>query len=293
MRVPQAVRDCVVYLYQDEDLLGTAFCVGIPVPNEPMGTVWNYIVTARHIVQGMPSPIIRANSVSGEAIRIPTSNNWWYSNNPTADVAAAFLPEEPDFKPTVVRPDQIADDEFLAKRDVGPGDEVVFTGLFQGAAGESRNLPIVRFGHIARMNEELSQTMNPSGGIEDIDAIMVEARSWGGHSGSPAIVLFPLTRWLNGITYEELPVEEPRRSWALLGLVSSHWDLPRPIRMKNAPRGRDPEREAWVNTGIALVVPGQHILDLLFRADIVADRLKNVATDDISKVDFERGFKRK
>ncbi len=278
MRVPQAVRDCVVYLYDGDELLGTGFCVGIPETDEPTSAVWNYIVTARHVVQGIPSPIIRTNSVSGEAIHIQTSpDNWWHSHDPTADVASAFLPAEPDFKPTVVRPNQIADDEFLVVREVGPGDEVVFTGLFQGAAGESRNLPIVRWGHIARMNEELVQTESPSGDIEEIDAIMVEAHSWGGHSGSPAIVLFPFDRWMDGVTRIQVPTDDPRTSWALLGLVSSHWDLPSPVKMKNAPRGRDPEREALVNAGIALVVPGQHILDLLFRDDIATDRKRRQA----------------
>jgi hypothetical protein len=43
------------------------------------------------------------------------------------------------------------DDAFLDDRRVGPGDEIVFVGLFQGAPGTDRNLPIARFGHIARM----------------------------------------------------------------------------------------------------------------------------------------------
>src|SRR5207253_3257650 len=41
-----------------------------------------------------------------------------------------------------------------AKLEVGVGDEVFFVGLFVQHAGEARNLPMARFGHISRMPVE-------------------------------------------------------------------------------------------------------------------------------------------
>ena len=118
------------------------------------------------------------------------------------------------------------------------------------------------------MNEEPVHSLGPGNIAQSLDAIMVEVHSWGGHSGSPAYVLFPPTRWMNQL---ELSNGEPRSAWALLGLVSSHWNLPAAIQSINEDRVDD-NRKAMVNTGIGLVTSGQHIRDLLLREDVVADR---------------------
>jgi hypothetical protein len=275
MRVPDTIRDCVVYIYDGEELLGTGFLIGMPVA-EGSERVYLYVATALHLVDGRSATIVSLNGHSGDAIKIDTSGQpWWYSRSPTADVAISFLPGEPAaFTPTCVRFDQIGDDSYFQERDIGPGDEVVFVGLLTGLPGRARNRPVVRLGQIAMMNEELVPQEVAPGVTKDVDAILVEALSWGGHSGSPAFVVFPPTRHMGMIELPKLPVTSPRTQWALLGLVAGHWQLPSSIRLKNVTGHdkRDPEREALVNAGIALVTPAQHIVDLLVREDVLQHR---------------------
>jgi Trypsin-like peptidase domain len=264
MRVPQEVRDCVVYLYEGDEVIGTGFLLGLPLEQDE-GQAFLHVVTAAHVVVGRSRVVVRINSTSGKTLKIETSTalDWWVSDAEGADVAIACIRGDPRFQITLLRPDQIADNGFLEQRDVGPGDEVVFVSLFTRAPGTTRNLPIVRFGHVARMNEETTP-QETSNGSRELDAILVEARSWGGHSGSPAFLVFSSTRYMGQIRGVG---DAPRDNWALLGLVSGHWNLPSPIRETNT-SAADPTREAMVNSGMALVVPGQQILDLLNRPDV-------------------------
>src|SRR5436309_3387462 len=72
---------------------------------------------------------------------------------------------------------------------IGPGDEVFMTGLFTRLEGRSRNIPIVRMGKVAMMpGEEMLPDAKISGWRGGIEAYLVEARSAGGMSGSPAFV---------------------------------------------------------------------------------------------------------
>jgi hypothetical protein len=148
-------------------------------------------------------------------------------------------------------------------------------------------LPIARFGQIARMNDELVASEGPGGLVSKLDVIMVEARSWGGHSGSPAFVLFSATRHPGVITLPGIPTSDTRAFWALLGLVSGHWELPVAVRERNAPKLPTPHSVA-INAGIALVAPAQQIVDLLMRDDVVADRLAREQAHRDSEANLER-----
>lgn len=74
-------------------------------------------------------------------------------------------------------------------------------------------------------------------------------------------------------------------AWTLLGLVSSHWELPASLRndMDLDAHWLDEEEgesnRVTVNAGMALVVPGQHILDLLNRDDVARDRERRRARE--------------
>jgi hypothetical protein len=142
----------------------------------------------------------------------------------------------------LINTDLLADNNFLREKDIGTGDDVAFIGLFSESPGDERNRPIVRLGNVARMNEELSPQEYQSGQMTWIDAILVEARSWGGHSGSPALVLFPVNRQPGTLVIPQYPTDPfppddpderaaweaamakrpPREDFALLGLVVGH-----------------------------------------------------------------------
>jgi hypothetical protein len=84
------------------------------------------------------------------------------------------LPAEYDH--VVVPVSRCATQEILRQLEVGPDDEVFITGLFAYHHGNQRNIPIVRVGNIACLNEEKIHTTD----FAEIDAYLIEARSIGG-----------------------------------------------------------------------------------------------------------------
>jgi hypothetical protein len=129
-------------------------------------------------------------------------------------------------------------------------------GLFSEHPGTEHNQPISRFGNIALMPGE-EVTVNVGDSTARIRAYVVEARSWGGHSGSPAFVAFPPDRFLNSITVNEgVPI-------FLLGLVQGHYDIEREMKFQGD------IGKVSSNAGIAVVVPAQDIYDLLVSEDVI------------------------
>lgn len=90
-------------------------------------------------------------------------------------------------------------------------------------------------------------------------AYLVEARSWGGQSGSPVL-------WTAEFTFKPKkpdvkPEEKTRkRVSALLGVVSSHFDIQQKAQSKSNILNDITTR---LNTGIAIVVPAHTIKDLI------------------------------
>ncbi|MCA1703536.1 MAG: hypothetical protein LC808_09870, partial [Actinobacteria bacterium] len=132
--------------------------------------------------------------------------------------------------------------------EVGEGDEVFFIGLFSEAPGRKRSQPIVRFGNISLMpREPLLLDLGEGSGRIRADAYLVEARSWGGYSGSPAFVYFPPDRHLDSLK---------SKGWgpALLGLVQGHYGIEQEVAFTGDILGSG---KVPVNAGIAAVIPAQ------------------------------------
>jgi len=99
----------------------------------------------------------------------------------------ALLPEDIDFRP--IPQSMLADDEYVNRNTIGAGDDVFFAGLFSEYPGRERIEPIVKFGNISLMpHEKIAVQMDPHRTTAQIDAYLVEARSWGGQSGSPVFI---------------------------------------------------------------------------------------------------------
>lgn len=291
--MPRILREALegtVFITRGKKAIGTGFLVAIPdYPDQP--PVFEprfegacYVVTARHIQTNREGLGIRINDVNGQPFTIPTdAGQWWESENKAADVAIAYLPPSPRYERHMTDVAALVEDQWLAEY-VGIGDEVETIGLFSRAPGTERNAPIVRFGHIARMNEELTPA-EFAGKVYELDAIRVEMQSWAGQSGSPAIVTYPravpgLDGWQQALG---LSGSRLLHDFAVLGVVSGHWYLPA-VLYERINRAVSPEeaQEAGlvhVNSGIALVTPSQHILDLLNREDVMADRKKRRASE--------------
>jgi hypothetical protein len=265
MRVPEEVRKCVVYLgtlitnpdgQQAMHPKGTAFFVSLP-SERIQGTDYIYLVTAKHVAEQLQGSefAVRVNLTGGGAsfIRSGAGAQWrFHPTDPSVD--AAVLPWAPpeEVEHLRVPTRMFLTDEIIHSKNIGTGDEVFITGLFVHLAGAARNIPIVRMGNIAMMPPEPVPT---SVGL--IDAYLIEARSIGGLSGSPAFV-----RETVGFGLGE---------FYLLGLMHGHWDIPLRARDDQPTQDRE-EAYGKVNLGIAIVVPAKKVLEVLNHPQLVERR---------------------
>jgi len=254
MRVPDAIRDCVAYLgllvtdasgEQKVSLGGTGFFVMLESGDIP-GLSYIFLVTAAHVAEKLEGKdfAIRMNTKAGTAdfARSGANVRWWYHPDRQVDVALVpWAPPLEHFEYKVLPLlDMVVTDEVVRSEHVGLGDEVFLTGLFANLVGNKKNIPIVRIGNIAMMPDEPVPTERGS-----MMAYLIESRSLGGLSGSPAFVN---------------PVRGDR--FFLLGVVHGHWKIP-----------TDPNNV--VNMGIALVTPAERILEVIHQPELLDMRKRH------------------
>jgi hypothetical protein len=162
--------------------------------------------------------------------------------------------------------DLFATQDWLSEHNVGIGDRLVISGMFSEYVGSVRDEPILRFGRISLIPTEKLR-IPPQGLIPgmEIEAILAEAASWGGQSGSPAFVYFSFDRGLFVGDRVEMRLPNPR----LLGLVHGHYNIVQRVIEKDA---EYQDLRVPLNAGIAIIVPAMKILELLNSAPVVEDR---------------------
>jgi hypothetical protein len=247
-----------------------------------------YMVTARHCIEEQQGTIfIRINTnYRGDQgfVDVPTKKDDWIVHD-QADVAVIFF--KPPVGPSGSRTfefqgnldiDKLIDGDSCFRGDplpaaarrqgvqVAVGDDVFFTGLFVQHAGTEQNLPIARFGAIARMPAEPISFKTHRGSLRvAIHAYLVEAHSWGGHSGSPAF-------WSFFHALVENNILKPIWLVGLLGLVSAHFDIPQETERSGELHNLEGDVKVAINSGIAVVTPASAIKELLMREVVVEDR---------------------
>jgi hypothetical protein len=233
--------------------IGTAFFVSIPSSIE--GTSYIFLVTAKHVAEKLGNShfFIRINKKDGSSLTFEAEGAKWLTHPTDGSVDVAVLPwapslEEFDYK--AVHVNMFLSNEIVQKEGIGVGDEVFITGLFAHVSGSNRNLPIVRMGNIAMMPDEVIPTE-----FGELEAYLVEARSIGGLSGSPAFVRKTVPLGIGG--------------FYLLGLMRGHWEIP--AQSKNDLLMND-DLLGTVNMGIAIVVPAKKILEVLNHPELVKMR---------------------
>ena len=241
-------------------LKGSVFFVGLEEvagdPTKVRDIVW---VTARHVVDGVrklgcTEVCVRINTKSGGARWHHTPLNAWFSiDDVTSDVAvyAAGLPSDADH--TAFTADLILTPETQAGFSFGISDEVVVVGLFQHRAGNRKNVPIVRMGNVASLDEDEHVTTK----FGEMPAYLIECRSIGGLSGSPVFVSVGLERSLTG--------KAPgKHGIYMIGLIHGHYDVKDTnIDELDAFDAADGLRPNQVNTGIAIVTPARRLLETI------------------------------
>lgn len=105
---------------------------------------------------------------------------------------------------------------------------------------------------------------------------MVEARSIGGLSGSPAFVRMTILEkklvTLGDGERREMACTLPGQFF-LLGLVHGHWDIhPKDKNESNWIGAKGGKDDDAVNLGIAVIVPAKKIMETLYHPELVAMR---------------------
>jgi hypothetical protein len=182
----------------------------------------------------------------------------------------------------------------VERLSVGLGDELFFVTLFEQLPGRSRDLPILRFGNVARMPEELVAIELADGWSVDVEAFLVEARSWGGESGAPTFLYFPMDRQAEGLGVGSILIsttEEPSsiaNVKGLLGMVHGHYDIARSVKRGGLVADHVDPASQWsgtvaVNAGVAIIIPAWTIMETLDQEELMADRKK--VEDEIAKTE--------
>jgi hypothetical protein len=264
MQVPDSIRKCVFFVGcrladGTYHLGGTAFFVGRPMPKVP-GTPFVYVVTARHVIDkirslGIRTVSLRLNFKDGGARWLDYDvARWRFHPDPSVDVAVMRVDADVEDDHLNFPIYAIATDAVIAAEGIGIGNEVFLAGLFIRHAGKQRNIPILRVGNIAAMPEEpIEADFGPNNLIE---GYLIEARSFGGLSGSPVFTHF-----------DDMKVR--LQSYYLLGLIHGHYDIPSFSSDGSDEFDlfdlsiEDASAKSVVNTGIAIVVPASKILEVL------------------------------
>ncbi|MBZ5549172.1 MAG: hypothetical protein LAO22_14650 [Acidobacteriia bacterium] len=309
MRVPNEVLKCVVFLGRDHglvvDWIGTGFLVAV----QDGAFRFTYLVTANHVAEkldGAPFKI-RANRRSGEAVEIAANESGdlvWYRHpkGESIDVAVCWwqMPSR-DLDLLSIQATAFLTEELAKQSNIGPGDEVLITGLFSKIRGQSQNVPIVRIGNLAMVPHG---PVVPSG-VGDIEAYLVEVKSLGGISGSPVFIrqtidIPGLFRWGTNIP---ATAQAYSNVIHLLGLAHGHWNVdPKEL---NSPTVEHVEE--GFNVGLAIVIPAAHILEVLHNPELSSMRkqlkekemeknkgatMDSAPTGTFTKDDFERALKK-
>lgn len=273
--------------------VATGFVVGMPIPERP-GYGWVYLVTARHMIEEAESDqiFVRANRTTEGYMDLPTSRDDWYLSD-DADVAAIALrptDENAGLGLSYIPFELLIPDDYRFYGNISPlpdeqhfvddgapvqlGDQVYFIGLFVQHAGNARNLPIIRYGHISRMPEEpITLPRDRGTGSFQAVAYLAECMSWSGNSGAPVI-----WAWSGSITlvHQETGMHAAMpagHTQALLGMVSSHYTHPQRADVTGDVLG---DITTALNAGIAAITPAEAIRELLMREDLVADRAERL-----------------
>jgi hypothetical protein len=285
MRVPDEIRKCVFFLQRKTptglQFAGTGLFIGTPIPGIP-GQYLSHMVTARHIIDQIaktPEPYvyIRVNFPHSGAESIPTHVKDWYvhPSDDSIDLAVARSPQgiskgKREADHLAYQIDRLATASVIESEAIGIGDEVFIAGLFGYHPGSTKNIPIIRVGHIAAMPEEPIETnfTDNMGCEKGMEAYLIEARSMKGLSGSPAFVHLGVVR-----SHQDGDRDYQRigGEFYLLGLVVGHYQQKIPdadVIAIDEVEGRN------VNVGLALVAPATKILETLNHPKLKESREK-------------------
>lgn len=263
MRVPSEVKKCVVYIglklaSGSMKIVGTGFFLF----DDITGTEGQYIVTAKHVIQGITNKglteiWIRTNLKENSSLwHVSSHVDWKLNSDHNIDIAILHTIIDPHWDHLNYRLSSCLTDDKIIEKEIDIGDEVFIIGLFKHHQGQHRNIPIARIGNISAMIEEKIQTNKHL-----MEGYLIEARSIGGLSGSPVFVNLGEVRFLQG----SLQQSTSGKAFYLMGIVYGHYDIKSTNVDEIAVDEAREEKIENINTGIAIVTPVAKILETIIQ----------------------------
>lgn len=279
MRVTDEFVNCVAFIgfvNNREEFVphGTGFCVLVAAKS--LGVP--HVVTALHVLDSIPGDKawIRVIKKDGgfHLFALPKASFLTHSNHDKdrsyIDIAVSTMSHVlPDDPIVWVRESDFATEDAMASENIGLGDGVAIPGLLFNHFGETKNVPVVRFGDIAAMRHEPVPT-----DLGYMDAYLVEVRSIGGLSGSPVFVHMgsrPST-----FTFDRTA---PKQMHYLLGIVHGYYAVNYQGELVDV---KTTQAVGEMNTGIAIVVPVSKLIETLMRPEVVQFR-EEWASEQLAK----------
>lgn len=257
MFIPPNIQKCVAFVgYRkgiEEKYGGTGFFASVL----DSGYSFSYFVTALHVLRGAQKNatdgkiIIRVNLKAGGSHVTETDAPIWveHPTDRSVDVAVVGVDIEKELDHLAYPMGSVATAEVIKKEGIGVGDDVFLAGLLRGRPGTTRNVPVIRVGTIASMDEDRIN----SDDFGEIEAYLIETKSIGGLSGSPVFAC------LSTDTPQGHDIPSRNRHFYLLGLIHGHLGKPD-------------------NFGISVVVPATKIMEVLNAPKCESDR-KRIAAE--------------
>jgi hypothetical protein len=282
--IPLAYIHCSVFIYKTVEHAnegassgGSGFLVGIPLETNKEKTQV-YVVTCRHVLEGMRNPVIRLNLFPGQTKPPMETNRLRWIDHPDHDDLSVYpLPidfqEDAEYDLTWVALNEFVD--FNRSTVVFPGDEVFMVGRFISHEGKQQNAPAVRFGNISMM---AGQPMK-SKFKDEQQTFLVEHRSLPGYSGSPVFVFLDPSQprppmWMVALNRAGKINIETTGPW-LLGIDWVHIHNYEPVLTERDEKAlAEPRRWVKAHTGMAGVIPAWRLHDVLTSPEMQMARNK-------------------
>lgn len=282
--IPPDLRQCSFFLSAQRGMEGVqpvgsgAFLLIRSPDNQKHFQI--YAVTARHCIEAcmeMNGPeadiFIRVNGVAGEFREHRTKAKDWISPPDDSGVDLAVCEFEDDGANAGFAVDIEFHEPVCAKdfedEAISLGQDVFMIGLFVRHPGKKQNTPIARGGIFSAAPSDTVQInlrtqRNPL--IKAAKVYLVECRSLGGLSGSPIFAQYA-TMHRTKYAIEMWNGVPPTR---FLGIVSGHCQV-NEHEIDAVTENWDPKKDK-LNSGIAIVVPAEKVVEILNSEKFASNR---------------------